>query len=158
MISQLNFSRTLSEDSRIWIYQTNRVIGEEELPILSHEIDCFINKWAAHGNGLFADFSFFSPYTLIIAVDDTKVPPSGCSIDALVRFLTSLGAQFDIDFFVRMKAVILANGEWKQVDFAEVNVQDNSVLLVDPTIGNLKDFRLSGLVNPLKSGLKELFK
>lgn len=158
MIPQLNFSQPLSEDSRIWIYQTNRALSDKEKVQLSGELNQFIANWAAHGNGLFADFSFFSPYTLIVAVDDTKVPPSGCSIDALVRFLMKLGEKYQLDFFVRMKAVVLANAEWIQVDFAEVNVQDNSVLLVDPTIGYLKDFRLSGLVNPLKSGIKELFK
>lgn len=157
MIPQLNFSQALSEDSRIWIYQTNRALSDKEMVQLSGELNQFIANWAAHGSGLFADFSFFSPYTLIVAVDETKVPPSGCSIDALVRFLTNLGQQFNLDFFVRMKAVVFDEGQWKQQAFHEVDAQKQSLLIIDPTVATLHDFYSSGVISPLNSGLKTLF-
>jgi hypothetical protein len=157
MRPELNFSRELHPNSRVWIYQTDRELNTLEIEQLSSELNRFIADWAAHGSGLFADFSFFSPYTLIVAVDDTKVPPSGCSIDALVRFLMKLGEKYQLDFFVRTNAVVFDQGQWKQQAFHEVDAQKQSLLIIDPTVATLHDFYSSGIVSPLNSGLKTLF-
>ncbi len=154
---QLNFEQNLSPDSRIWFYQTNRELNESEIQSLSIELKEFMKTWAAHGSGLYGDFTFFNPFLLIVAVDDSKVPPSGCSIDAFVRFLTSLGAKYNIDFFVRMKTVALVDGQWKQLDFDEVALVKNDVQIVDTTVSSLHDFNLKGLVKPELSGLSPLF-
>lgn len=154
---QLNFEQNLSPDSRIWFYQTNRELSESEIQSLSVELKEFMKTWAAHGSGLYGDFTFFNPFILTVAVDDSKVPPSGCSIDAFVRFLTNLGAKYNVDFFVRMKTVALVDGEWRQLEFDKVALVKNNVQIVDTTITVLSDFNLKGIAVPQHSGLKSLF-
>lgn len=154
---QLNFEQNLSPDSRIWFYQTNRELGESEIQDLSRELKEFMKTWAAHGTGLYGDFTFFNPFLLIVAVDDSKVPPSGCSIDSFVRFLTSLGAKYDIDFFVRMKTVAIVDGEWMQLGFSEASLIKSNLQIVDTTVKDIQDFKLKGLMKPESSGLSPLF-
>ena len=153
----IQFSAHLSPQSRVWVYQTDKKLTNELVEALSNELKVFFQSWAAHGTSLYADFSFVTPYNLVVAVDDTKVPPSGCSIDSLVRFLTALGAKYELDFFVRMKVVALVSGEWKQLNFEEVKNNDTEIVILDPTLTILSDFVEKGLTSPHDSGLKVLF-
>lgn len=154
---EVHFTRDLSPESRVWVYQSDRRLEKNEQEQLSQEIDAFVQNWAAHGNGLFADFTFVSPYNLIVAVDDSKVPPSGCSIDAFVRFLTSLGTKHSIDFFVRMKVVAFDGNDWSQLSFEDVSEKAANIRIIDPTIDRLNQLVKSGLTEPQHSGLKTLF-
>jgi len=154
---QLNFEQNLSPDSRIWFYQTDRKLSENEIQSLSIELKEFMKTWAAHGSGLYGDFTFFNPFLLIVAVDDSKVPPSGCSIDAFVRFLSALGQKYNIDFFVRMKTLALVNGNWKQLSFQETSDIAEDIDIIDTTLTILSDFHSKGITKPKITGLKSLF-
>jgi hypothetical protein len=157
MTPNLNLSLDLSPDSRIWFYQTDRPITENERVLLSEKLNTFISSWAAHGDKLYGDFVFFNPHLLIIAIDDSKVPPSGCSIDSCTRFISELGKAFAIDFFVRTKALVLHDNQWVQTDFDSVASFPPTVLLLDPTVTRIHEFNSKGIVAPAESGLKHLF-
>ena len=62
------------------------------------EVDDFLRGWEAHGVSLRAARSWLYRRFLIVGVDMDTAPPSGCSIDALVRVLREvegrLGARF----------------------------------------------------------------
>ena len=146
----------ISKGNRIWIYQTNRPINELEQEKINPELDAFIAEWATHGTQLSGGYQWINPYILILGVDEKAVMPSGCSIDSSGRFLRELGAKYTIDFFVRMKSVILHNEEWKQVDFNAVG-ELNDIKVVDTTITDWNDFLEKGIVAPAESGLVSLF-
>ena len=40
--------KTLSENSRIWIYQSNRSLTEQEKESISILIEDFLNNWKSH--------------------------------------------------------------------------------------------------------------
>ena len=42
----------LPEDSKIWIYQSNRKFSEEEITEIENELKTFLENWSAHGTGL----------------------------------------------------------------------------------------------------------
>ncbi len=58
---------TLPEESRIWIYQSNRKFSDEEIVEIEEALKSFLENWAAHGAGLEA--SFQTKYNRFI-VDD----------------------------------------------------------------------------------------
>lgn len=84
--------------SRIWIFGADRELGAAETEELLVEVDAFLRGWKAHGVPLRAARSWRYGRFLIVGVDTETVPPSGCSIDALVRVLRGmedrLGARF----------------------------------------------------------------
>ncbi|MDB5015022.1 MAG: transporter ATPase, partial [Daejeonella sp.] len=45
---------TISEDSRIWIYQSDRVFNEAEVTHIHQKLNDFTSQWLAHGNKLAA--------------------------------------------------------------------------------------------------------
>ena len=88
----------LPESARIWIFGLEReVVGEDAARLLA-AADGFLESWTAHGTPLRAAREWRYDRFLIVGVDQDAAPPSGCSVDALVRALRvaegELGARF----------------------------------------------------------------
>lgn len=82
---------SLPSDARLWVFPADRSLSSSEEEALLEEVDGFLDEWAAHGSPLTAAREWLERQFLLVAVDQRTVPPSGCSIDALVRRLRELG-------------------------------------------------------------------
>lgn len=102
---------TLPESSRIWIYQANRSLTQEEQEEISKKLDAFIVDWTAHGSELTAGYEIKYKRFIVLALDQTNASASGCSIDASVHFIQSLEKEYNIDLLDKM------NVSYKQGEF-----------------------------------------
>ena len=59
----------LPEESRIWIYQSNRKFSDVEIAEIESDLKNFIEDWAAHGTSLEASFIIKYNRFIIIAVN-----------------------------------------------------------------------------------------
>ena len=82
--------------SRLWIFGIARSLSDLEVARLLAQVDEFLLDWKAHGAPLAAAREWLYDRFLLVAVDDRTVPPSGCSIDALVRSLRMLEDELEI--------------------------------------------------------------
>lgn len=80
---------SLPDDSRLWSFGCSRPLGEAEEGEFLDRLDRFLDEWRAHGQPLDVGRDWRDGRLLLVAVDESTVPPSGCSIDALVRTLKS---------------------------------------------------------------------
>lgn len=108
----------LADHSRVWIYQSDRKLNEEEVTQIKAHGERFINEWAAHGTKLKASFDVFYNRFLILFVDEKQAMASGCSIDSSVHFIKEVGAAYGLDLFDRM---IIAFKVGEQVDTLRMN-------------------------------------
>lgn len=116
----MNTSLTyLSEHSRVWIFQANRFLNDSEIALIKKTMNDFIPNWASHGNELYGGFECLNNLFLVVAVDESKSPASGCSIDSLTRVIKDLGAQLNIDFFNRLN--IAYENENNQLELVSMN-------------------------------------
>lgn len=92
----------LPDSSRIWIYPSNRNFTEEELADLRLRIAAFIEEWTAHGQSLKAAFEIKYNRFLVFGLDQEVASASGCSIDALVRFIQELQQIYGVDLLDKM--------------------------------------------------------
>ncbi len=83
----------LPEESRVWIYQSDRKFTDEELAEIESGLQQFVEQWAAHGTGLQASFTTRYNRFIILAVNQEAQGATGCSIDASVHFYTAAGAK-----------------------------------------------------------------
>ncbi|MGO2102727.1 MAG: ABC transporter ATPase [Psychroflexus halocasei] len=106
----VNFDQ-LPEDARVWIYQADRSISEEELKTLKPEVEAFLKEWTAHGQELKVGYNI--PYNrfLVIGLDESMSAASGCSIDASMRFIQALQEKYKIDLLDKMN-VSYKHGEY----------------------------------------------
>ncbi len=93
---------SLPDASRVWIYQADSAFNTTSSAIAKTDLLSFLNDWAAHSRGLLCYGDILHNRFLIIIVDESSIPASGCSIDSSVRFIEALGAKYNKDFFDRM--------------------------------------------------------
>ena len=80
----------LPDDARLWVFGAARALTAPEQAELLHAADRFLETWAAHGSPLTCARELSEGRFLMVGVDEASVPPSGCSIDALVNVLGAL--------------------------------------------------------------------
>ena len=144
----------LASDSRVWVYQSNRPFSENEKVQLTEEFKVFVDSWAAHGSKLVADATIIGDYFVVLAVDEKTAMASGCSIDSSVKFIKTIGQQFNIDFFNRLKLVVQKENETKMISFSDLGQYEDWKIY--NTLVNTIDLLNTSFLIPVNES--ELFK
>ena len=138
----LSFDK-ISDESRIWIFQSNRLISNSDIESLQNKIESFLISWTSHGNELIVSSKIEYNLFIIIALDQSQSSASGCSIDKLVSFIKKLEDQFSISLLDRLAISYKDNNKISVVrldDFKRKILEkkiDNSTIVFNNLI-NLK--------------------
>lgn len=116
----MNLFPELPATSKVWLYAANREFTQEEEREAQHLLNQFIAEWAAHGSQLHGNAGILHKRFVILAVDQSKVYASGCSIDASTNFIKQLGKHFQIDFFNRLNVYIEHEGNIQSIHFSDL--------------------------------------
>ncbi|GAA4330406.1 hypothetical protein GCM10023149_35570 [Mucilaginibacter gynuensis] len=100
-----------SENSRVWIYQSDRQLLADETLLIQQQLDNFVRNWTAHNNQLKAGAEIRYNRFLILIVDEEQAGASGCSIDKSVNFMKQLEQQFNINLFDRFNLAYRSGNE-----------------------------------------------
>ena len=100
----------LPEDSKIWIYPSNRKFSDDEMTEIENDLKAFIENWSAHGTGLEASYLLKHNRFIILAVNQEVQQATGCSIDSSVSFIQNLEQKYQVDLLDKMN-VTFKNGE-----------------------------------------------
>ncbi|NEU09750.1 ABC transporter ATPase [Flavihumibacter sp. R14] len=93
----------ISEHSRIWIYQSDRVFTPGETELIKERLDAFTAQWLAHGQELLAQAEIRYNQFIILGVDEQQAGATGCSIDKSVKLMLDLEKEFNISLFDRFQ-------------------------------------------------------
>ena len=86
----------ISDESRIWIYQSNDDFTEFDVDVINKKSDLFVSNWMAHNKELEASFKILNNRFLVIAVNEEFNPIGGCSIDYSLQLLKDISNYFSI--------------------------------------------------------------
>lgn len=100
----------LPEESKIWIYQSNRKFSDQEFSEIEMALQTFLESWSAHGSSLESSYQLKYNRFIIIAVNQDVQPATGCSIDASVQFIQDLEKKYTVDLLDKMN-VTFKNGD-----------------------------------------------
>ena len=98
----MNILPNLPEDSRIWIYTSNREFKDEEITQIQEMMNNFISSWNVHGKKLQAGFEVLYNQFIVLAVNEDVASASGCSIDSSVAIMKSLEKQFNVSLLDKL--------------------------------------------------------
>lgn len=90
-------------EAKVWVYQSNKQITEDQLKIIATLGHDFIEEWTAHGAALKASFDIINNQFIVIAVDEKQAMASGCSIDKSVGLLKKIDQLFNLSLFDRLQ-------------------------------------------------------
>lgn len=102
---------TLPEEARVWIYQANRSLSDDETSEIEAKLNIFIEAWTAHGKDLQAGFKIVYKRFIVLALDQDMNTATGCSIDASVHFIQQLEKEYGVDLMDKMN-VSYKQGEY----------------------------------------------
>ena len=94
--------KNLPNNSRVWIYQSDREFTDKEIEFISAKAEEFINQWTRHGDDLKGSFTIKYNQFLVLAVNEGFNNVSGCSIDSSVRFVKELEESLEVDMMNKM--------------------------------------------------------
>ena len=88
-------------DSKVWIYQSNRLFLLNEALELELMLKEFVAGWVSHGVPVKgAGYLFFGQFIVLMA-DETATGVSGCSTDSSVRLIKQIEQRFGVSLFDR---------------------------------------------------------
>lgn len=135
----------LPTTARVWIYQTNRSLTNEEENHVRKFLPSNIEQWTAHGTDLQASFEMFHNRFVVVALNETFHAASGCSIDASTRWFKTLGEQLSVDFFDRSQAYLNENtiqtfSIFETKKAVEKGILQPETMVFVPQVSNLEEF------------------
>jgi len=149
----------LPDSARLWCFGVSRPLLEEERDELLREIDPFIRSWTAHGAPLAAGWEWREGRFLLVGVDDRVTPPSGCSIDALMRVLRGFEHRVGVGMLGAGELWIRgAEGEPEGVTREEFRARaargeiHRGTVVFDLTLTRLSELRAGGWELPVGEG------
>lgn len=92
----------IPDESRIWIYQSNRKLAVDEVVAIEKKCLDFIENWSAHSTSLEASFVIKYNRFIVFAVNQEVQAATGCSIDSSVRFIQDLEKEYGIELLDKM--------------------------------------------------------
>ncbi|WP_299061656.1 ABC transporter ATPase [uncultured Polaribacter sp.] len=101
--------KNLPNNSRVWIYQSDREFTAKEIAFISEKAVDFINQWTRHGDDLKGSFTIKYNQFLVLAVDESFNNVSGCSIDSSVRFIKELENELQLDLMNKLNVTFKDN-------------------------------------------------
>ena len=134
-----------SENSRVWIYQSDRELNEAEISKLQQQLDSFATGWTAHNNQLKAKAEIRYNRFIVLVVDESQAGASGCSIDKSVNFMKQLEQQFGINLFDRFNLAyrsgvnILSASRDKFEALIKQGVINNDTIVFNNLVQNLTE-------------------
>lgn len=116
----------LPSDARVWIFSADRVLSNDQQTQLLINVDGFLAQWGAHDTPLTAGREIRYDRFLFIAVDQKRVGPSGCSVDALVRQMKTVQQELGVEL-VDHAPVLFRRGD----EIARVAREEFSALVTE---------------------------
>lgn len=144
-----------SADSRVWIYQSNRLFSLHEALQIEDVLKNFVSTWHSHGTPVTGYANLFFGQFIVLIADETRSGVSGCSTDSSVRMMKDIEQMFNVSLFDRLLLGFIVKERVQMIPMAQLsyalenNFIESSTLYFNNTILTLQQLRESWLI-PLK--------
>ncbi len=154
---------TLYPDSaKVWIYQSNKYLGEDEIAYLKVQLDDFVSSWESHGKTLTGTTQIFYNLFVVFFVDEEGDTMCGRAQDASVNLMKKLEQELEVSFLDRMVQAYKKGDQVKAVkmnDFTDLlatNEIDENTIVYNNMVTTKVDFDSKWEV-PLKNSWHKQF-
>lgn len=91
-----------NKDSRVWIYQCNRLFTLSEALQIEDLLNSFAGNWKSHGDPVKGHADLLFGQFILLMADETATGVSGCSTDGSVRLVKEIEKAFQVTLFDRL--------------------------------------------------------
>jgi len=126
--------RDFDGDSRVWIYQSNRLFGVAEALQVESLLREFVSGWQTHGIPVKGYGALFFGQFIILVADESATGVSGCSTDSSVRLIKQIEGQFKVSLFDRQLLAFLIKDKIQVLPLSQLSYGFENDFLTDETI------------------------
>jgi hypothetical protein len=144
-----------NDNSRVWIYQSNRLFTLHEAFQIEDTLKAFVSNWHSHGTPVTGYANLFFGQFIVLIADETRSGVSGCSTDSSVRMIKDIEQMFNINMFDRLLLGFIVKERVQMIPMAQLsyalenNFIEPSTLYFNNTILNFEQLKNKWLI-PLK--------
>ena len=145
--------KNISDNSRLWIYGSAKVLTSDIQISISKKIISFLNSWVHHGNSLTCSFTILYDRFIVIALDEDINQTGGCSMDGLQKLILKIDDDFSLDLYNRLNVFINTENKITCINSNMLNANNDITedsLFFDLNISKKKE--LSNWLIPIKKG------
>ena len=156
--------KELPDESRVWIYQSNRIFTNKELNYIRAYSHDFLNKWTAHGSDLQAGIDIPYDRFIVIGLNESIKSATGCSIDSSVRFIQTIESKFNLVLLDKMNVTYRVNNNIDYtplknfISMAKKKLIHEDVIVFNNLVVNKKEYRTQWEVPASSSWHSRYFK
>lgn len=121
---QSHIPADFNDNSRVWIYQTNRLFLVSEALEMEDMLNDFVVGWNSHGAKVKGYANLFFGWFIIIMADETATGVSGCSTDSSVHLIKSIEEKFNVQMFDRQNLAFVVKDK---IELLPLSQLDNAV-------------------------------
>jgi len=124
-------------DSKVWIYQSNRLFLINEVLEIEIILKEFTAGWLSHGIPVKgAGYLFFGQFIILMA-DEKATGVSGCSTDSSVRLIKEIEQRFEVNMFDRKAMAFVIKDKVELVPLSQLQYAiDNGLIAADTLFFN----------------------
>ena len=108
-------------NSRVWVYQSNRMFSINETLELEKILEDFSKEWHSHGSAVKSYANLFFGQFIVLMADESHVKVGGCSTDSSLRFIKNIEEDFNVQLLDRQLLAFIIKEKIHLVPLAEVN-------------------------------------
>lgn len=121
----LNYTELLPKDfhpqSRVWIYQCNRLFSIPEALNVEVLLNNFVADWKSHGAPVKGYANLLFGQFIVIMADESNVGVGGCSTDSSVRVIKEIEKIFDVNMFDRQSLAFIVKDKVQILPLSQLN-------------------------------------
>jgi hypothetical protein len=126
-----------ASDSRVWVYQSNRLFMMSEALHIEDLLNNFIANWNSHGAPVKGYANLFFGQFVVLMADERATGVSGCSTDSSVRLIKQIEELFKVNMFDRTTLAFLVKEKVQMLPLAQLQYAiNNSFITSDTTYFN----------------------
>jgi len=109
-----------SSESRVWIYQSNRLFNIPEALQIEEWLHEFVSQWKSHSVPVKGYGNLFFGQFVILMADESATGVSGCSTDSSVRLIKQIEEQFKVNMFDRQLLAFIAKEKLQLIPLSQL--------------------------------------
>jgi hypothetical protein len=121
-------------DSRVWVYQSNRIFSISEALQIEDLLNEFASDWKSHGTTVKGHANLFFGQFIILMADESATGVSGCSTDSSVRLIKQIEKLFNVQLFDRVSLAFIIKEKVQLLPLSQLSYASENNFINDETI------------------------
>lgn len=107
-------------DSRVWIYQCNRMFMMSEALHIESLLEDFLANWKSHGTPVKGYANLFFGQFIVLMADENAATVGGCSTDSSTRMIKEIEKLYGVNMFDRLSMAFLVKDKVEMLPLPQI--------------------------------------